>query len=228
MNTTEVQRALIARGYDLGKSGADGDFGALTLAAVKAFQKANRLPVGATVPAETIAALCTPVSKPASAQTMSAIGREALIAREGVRLTAYLDSVGVWTIGIGHTAMAGDPAPKKGMTITMEDAHAIFARDMVKYEQAVMDAVKVPLADHQFDALVSICFNIGTGALAGSTFVKRINAGATPAAIRTAILMWNKPAEIVSRRTAEADQFATPYSVAMPKARSTDAARVKV
>jgi lysozyme len=46
--------------------------------------------------------------------------------------------------------------------------------------------------------------------------------------IRAAILAWRKPAEIISRRTAEADQFITPYSVSLPKARATDAAPIKL
>lgn len=225
MRTEDLQRALLARGFDVGKFGADGDFGPSTLGALKAYQRANGLTDGIWPGPETLASLATP---PPTKQRMSAIGLATLIAREGRRLTAYKDSVGVWTIGIGHTAAAGSPAPKAGMTITAAEADAIFARDIVQYEQAVWSAIEAPLADHQFDALASICYNIGQSGFAGSTFVKRINAGATPASIREAILMWRKPAEIISRRTAEADQFATPYSVGMPKARSTDAARIKV
>ncbi|WP_448834574.1 lysozyme [Camelimonas sp. ID_303_24] len=150
------------------------------------------------------------------------------IAREGRKLTTYKDSVGVWTIGVGHTAAAGAPVPKSGMTITADEADAIFARDIVQYERAVRSAIKVPLVDHQFDALASICYNIGQSGFAGSTFVKRINSRASAASIREAIMMWRKPAEITSRRTAEADQFATPYSVAMPKARAADAVRITI
>ncbi|MDR6955131.1 GH24 family phage-related lysozyme (muramidase) [Ancylobacter sp. 3268] len=75
------------------------------------------------------------------------------------------------------------------------------------------------MADHQFDALTLVCYNIGTGAFAGATFVKRINAGESPARIRAAIPMSRKPPEILSRRTGEADQFATLYTAALPKAR---------
>lgn len=225
MQIEDLQRALLARGFDVGKAGADGDFGPSTLAALKAFQRVNGLTDGIWPGGETLAMLAAP---PPSEQKMSVIGLATLIAREGRKLTAYKDSVGVWTIGVGHTAAAGEPIPRKGLTITAAEADAIFARDLAQYEQAVRNAIKVPLADHQLDALASICYNIGQSGFAGSTFVRRINAGASAALIREAILMWRKPAEIISRRAAEADQFATPYSVAMPKARSTDAARIKI
>lgn len=159
---------------------------------------------------------------------MSAIGLEALIGREARKLKAYLDSVGIWTIGIGHTAAAGAPIPYRGQTITREECDAIFARDIIQYEDAVRRALKVPVADHQFDALTSICYNIGTGGLSGSSFIKLINAGASPAQIRAAILTWRKPTELIPRRTAEADQFQTPYEARLPKARSSDSAPIKI
>lgn len=226
MDTTAIKRALVALGYPLV---ADGKADPKMKAAVEAFQTAHGLHVDGIVGPKTEAALRAAMSAPGQpAQAPSAIGLAALTSREERRLTAYLDTKGVWTIGIGHTAAAGAPIPAKGMTITRDQCDAIFARDLVQYEDAVRRAIKVDLADHQFDALVSICFNIGVGAFAGSTFVKRINERATPAQIRAAILMWKKPPEIVSRRTAEADQFATPYSVKLPKARSTDAAPIKL
>ncbi|UZF95724.1 lysozyme [Bosea sp. NBC_00550] len=159
---------------------------------------------------------------------MSAIGLEALIGRETRKLKAYLDSVGVYTIGIFHTAAAGAPIPYRVLTITREECDAIFARDTIQYEDAVRRALKVPVADHLFDELTSVCYNIGTGGPAGSSFIKLINAGASPAQIRAAILAWKKPSEILPRRTAEADQFQTPYEVRLPKARSTDSAPIKI
>lgn len=228
MDTLDVQAALIARGYPLE---LDGIAGGKTRAAILAFQRASGLyPDGIVGPKTQLALLARPAEvAPAPArQSMSAIGLAALIGREARRLTAYVDSVGIWTIGIGHTAAAGAPVPYRGLTITRAECDAIFARDIVQYEDAVRRAVTVPLADHQFDALGSICYNIGTGGLAKSTFVKLINAGAPASQIRSAILAWRKPPEILTRRTAEADQFATPYSSRMPKARSNDAAPIKI
>lgn len=96
---------------------------------------------------------------------------------EGVRNTAYKDVVGIWTIGVGHTAAAGPPTPIKGMTITDAEVNEILARDLVKFEKAVGKAVKVPVNQNQYDALVSWTFNIGEGAMAKSTLIKKLNKG---------------------------------------------------
>lgn len=149
---------------------------------------------------------------------MTPTGLNVLIEREGERLTAYRDSVGVWTIGVGHTYAAGAPMVKPGMKITKAESREILARDLVKFENAIMNAVKVKLAPHQWDALFSICFNVGPG-FAKSTCIKRINAGDMKGAA-DAILMWNKPKEILSRRRGERLQFLTPYEKSAPVSRA--------
>lgn len=104
-------------------------------------------------------------------------GADLIKSYEKLVLDAYQDSGGVWTIGYGHTSAAGKPYPKAGMKITEAEANAIFARDVVKFEQAVRKHVKVPLNDNQFSALVSLCFNIGEGNFSKSTLVRKLNAG---------------------------------------------------
>jgi lysozyme len=138
---------------------------------------------------------------------MSADGRKRLMQREGVRLVAYKDTVGVWTVGVGHSAAAGPPIPKRGMVITMAECEAIFARDLRKYEDAVNANVRAPLTQGEFDALVSLCFNIGPGAFKTSSVVKKLNMNDRAGAAR-AILLWNKPPEIQGRRKTEYQQFA--------------------
>ncbi|WP_164171293.1 glycoside hydrolase family protein, partial [Stenotrophomonas maltophilia] len=64
---------------------------------------------------------------------LSLIGRAVLIAREGARLEAYRDSVGVWTIGVGHTSAAGAPKVTPGLTITAQECDAIFERDVARF-----------------------------------------------------------------------------------------------
>ena len=96
---------------------------------------------------------------------------------EGCKLKAYLCPAGKWTIGYGHTIAAGYPDVVEGMTITQKQADAILATDLIKYEAAVTNMVKVPLTQNQFDVLVDLAYNIGPGALKTSTLMKRVNAG---------------------------------------------------
>ena len=94
---------------------------------------------------------------------------------EGKRLTAYDDGVGVWTIGFGTTVYPNGMKVKKGDTCTEAQAKAYMAHDLKKFETAVNNAVTVPLSQNQFDALVSLAYNIGTNAFSKSTLVKRLN-----------------------------------------------------
>ena len=145
------------------------------------------------------------------ARTTSAAGRAALTQREGCRLTAYLDTVGVPTIGVGHSANAPTPpAVRAGMTITAAEADEILSRDLVVFEKAVNAAdLKGRLSQNAFDASVSLCFNIGIGAFGKST-VARLIASGDMAGAADAFLLWNKPAVLEGRRKAERAQFLTP------------------
>lgn len=156
---------------------------------------------------------------------LSPIGRAALKAREGEVLTAYRDSVGILTIGVGITTASGLITVKQGLTITAATSDALFTEAVKAYAKPVSD-LGVKLEQHQFDALVSLCFNIGQPAFTRSTVAKRLKAGDVKGAAE-AILMWNKPAAIISRRQGEYDQFRTPYAVALPKARRGDRSPVK-
>jgi lysozyme len=138
----------------------------------------------------------------------SEAGLAALAQREGGRLKAYRDVRGIWTIGIGHTAAAGPPKPQSGMTLTQESMMALFAVDIVQYENAVNAAVKVPLTQHQFDACVSLCYNIGVNGFMGSTVVHMLNTN-NIASAANAFRMWETPAVLKARREAERAQFLT-------------------
>ncbi|POR42577.1 lysozyme [Methylobacterium sp. V23] len=153
---------------------------------------------------------------------LSPIGREALEKREGCRLEAYRDSVGVWTIACGVTTASGLIKVTPGLRITEAQADELNARAFARYAGYVRAAIgDKPIQQHQFDAFVSIVFNIGPGGFQGSTFLRRFMAG-DPQGCADAILLWKKPAEIIPRRQAEADQFRIPYGKALPKARRTD------
>jgi lysozyme len=93
---------------------------------------------------------------------------------EGCRLTAYQDQVGVWTIGVGHTGRE----VKQGLVITQSDADTILRRDLTHFEECVDRAIHVPqITQGQFDAMVSLTFNIGAAGFESSTLVKKLNAG---------------------------------------------------
>jgi lysozyme len=158
---------------------------------------------------------------------LSPTGKAVLVAREGRRLHAYRDSVGIWTIGIGHTSAAGPPLVTPGLALTPAECDAVFDRDVVRFVAAVRAAVPAPLPQHAFDALVSLCFNIGPAALGRSTLVRRLNAGDAEGAAQ-AMMLWDRPAALIPRRGAEQDQFRTPYAVALPRARRNDAAPIAV
>ena len=91
---------------------------------------------------------------------------------EGCRLSAYLDQIGVPTIGYGHTR-----GVHLGMTCSPEQAQAWLLQDIALCEQDVNTHVKVPLTQGEFDALVDFAFNLGCQSLNGSTLLHLLNAG---------------------------------------------------
>ncbi|MDH1800065.1 lysozyme [Acinetobacter johnsonii] len=95
---------------------------------------------------------------------------------EGKRLTAYDDGVGVWTIGFGTTVYPNGIKVMKGDTCTEAQAKTYMAHDLKKFEATVNKAITVQLNQNQFDALVSLAYNIGTNAFSKSTLVKKLNA----------------------------------------------------
>ena len=95
---------------------------------------------------------------------------------EGLRLTAYQDSVGVWTIGYGWTQPVDGKPIRPGMTIKEENAERLLRTGLVGYESDVSKLVKVKLTQGQFDALVSFAYNLGARALSTSTLLQKLNA----------------------------------------------------
>lgn len=143
--------------------------------------------------------------------TMSQKGKMFLCGLEGICLSKYYDSVGVATIGVGITRteipdLASWPLNKQ---ISIKECFELLDKSLARYVNAVNKVLKVKITQSQFDALVSICFNIGTSGLTKSTFMKRINAQASERDIFNAIMMWNKPPEILGRRRKEASLFTT-------------------
>ena len=125
---------------------------------------------------------------------------------EGCRLTAYQDSVGVWTIGYGHTK-----GVYEGMTITQEEADSMLLTELKEYESYVENMVTVELSQEQFDALVVWVYNLGPTNFKNSTLLKKLNSG-DYSAVPTEIKRWNRAGGqvlegLVKRREAEAAMF---------------------
>lgn len=106
---------------------------------------------------------------------VSAKGIDLICSFEGLRLTAYDDGVGVWTIGFGTIKYPNGVRVKRGDTCTLEQAKSYMKHDLIEFEHTVNSLVKVPLNQNQFDALVSLTYNIGSGAFKGSTLLKKLN-----------------------------------------------------
>ncbi|WP_336948622.1 lysozyme [Acinetobacter junii] len=142
---------------------------------------------------------------------ISQVGIDLISSFEDTKLQAYDDGVGVWTIGIGTTVYPNGVKVKKGDKCTLEQAKEYFAHDLERFEASVNNLVKVPLSQNQFDALVSLTYNIGQTAFSNSTLLKKLNAkdyqGAADQFIR-----WNKGGGkvmkgLVRRREAERALF---------------------
>ena len=125
---------------------------------------------------------------------------------EGCELTAYFCPARILTVGFGSTG----PHVKPGMTITEAEAEALLLNDLVRFEKAVNELVKVPMTQGAYDALVSFCFNCGEGAFAESTLLRELNEGKDPNAVAKAQLpRWTNGglAGLVRRRAAEVELF---------------------
>lgn len=137
---------------------------------------------------------------------------------EGCKLTAYRDSVGVWTIGFGHTKDV-----KADMVITAGQAEQFLKDDVVYFENGVnklLKTLKAPVTQNQFDALISFAFNLGLGNLRKSTLAKKLyvmqqNDRDSVQAVADEFPRWNKAGGqvltgLTHRRNAERALFLTP------------------
>ena len=125
---------------------------------------------------------------------------------EGLELNAYKCPAGVWTIGYGHTK-----GVQEGMVISEETANDMLVEELEEYEGYINNMVHCSLSQHQFDALVSWVYNLGSTNLKNSTMLKVLNAGKyneVPAQMKR----WNKAGGeildgLIRRREAEAALF---------------------
>jgi lysozyme len=118
--------------------------------------------------------------------TTSQNGYDLIKQFEGLRLRAYRDSVGIWTVGWGHTA-----GVLPGTVITQDIAEHLLEMDVMDAEQDIAHNVTVPLNQNQFDALVCWTFNLGGTKLHTSTLLRVLNQGNYEETARQ-FLRWNK------------------------------------
>lgn len=117
---------------------------------------------------------------PNAKRRISSCGLKLIKKWEGLYLSAYKDPVGVWTIGYGHTNLSG-VGPKVTPTLRLRDqrhAEDILINVLAEvYEPALRRHIKVPLNQHQWDAMVTWVYNLGETNLRNSTLLKRLNQG---------------------------------------------------
>lgn len=149
----------------------------------------------------------------------SELGLTLIKAFEGCRLKPYLCPAGKWTIGYGHTSAAG------GMKVTAatpplaneQAAYELLMEDIDRFEDQIERLLARDVSVNEFDALVSLAFNIGIPNFKASTLLKRVNDGSDDNAVAAQIERWNKitvkkngkPTKVISaglsrRRRAEA------------------------
>lgn len=131
---------------------------------------------------------------------------ERLKKMEGCRLTAYQDSVGVWTIGYGHTA-----GVKRGDKITQYQAEQFLKEDLAKFE-AVAQKTRNVNTQGKFDAVTDFCYNCGIANFNASTLKKYIECNKATWEIQEQFLKWvyagkQKLGGLVTRRIWEANRF---------------------
>lgn len=110
---------------------------------------------------------------------------------EGFRAHAYLDPVGIPTIGYGTIRYPNGQKVQMGDVISEPEAEDLMKLECDEFAEVVNQLVKVTLNQNQFEALVSFCYNVGAGAFQGSTLLKKLNAGDSTGAAEQ-FLVWNK------------------------------------
>ncbi|AXF52415.1 MAG: endolysin/autolysin [Caudoviricetes sp.] len=123
-------------------------------------------------------------------RTLDIFGYKLIQQFEGLKLQAYQDSVGIWTIGYGNISYINGKKVKKGDEITREQADLMFKSITNKFALDVAKLIDVCLTQNQFNALVSLAYNIGIGAFKGSTLLNKVNVNPNDKSIANEFLKW--------------------------------------
>jgi lysozyme len=137
-------------------------------------------------------------------------GYNALHEREGLRLKPYLDTKGIPTIAIGNTFyLDGRKVTMNDKPLTIREAYKLGRIVSDNFAKDVFKLLKKEVNQNQFNALVSLAYNIGINGFAKSTVLKRVNINPNDPTIKSAFMMWTKNKELIGRRKSEAEQYFT-------------------
>lgn len=135
-------------------------------------------------------------------------GYKALHEREGLKLKPYLDTRNVPTISMGVTFYPGGrKVTMKDRALTLDEANELGKLTADKFALEVDKLVKSNVNQNQFNALVSLAYNIGLNGFKNSTVLRLVNANPDNGKIQDAFLMWTKNPELVGRRKSEVNQY---------------------
>lgn len=131
---------------------------------------------------------------------------------EGCKLTAYQDSVGIWTIGYGNTQWENFAKVKQGEKISQQRAEEVFQFFANRFANQVDAIIIANITQNQFNAVVSLAYNIGLGNFQKSTLLKKLNKKPNDKTIKDEFLKWvnaggRKLQGLVNRRKKESDVY---------------------
>ncbi len=135
-------------------------------------------------------------------------GYKALHDREGLRLKPYLDTQGVPTIAMGNTFYEnGKKVTMMDKPITKIEAEKLGKVIADRFASEVTALIKSNVNQNQFNALVSIAYNIGVNGFKTSSFLKLVNKNPNDPKIKESIMLWTKNKELIGRRKSEVSQY---------------------
>lgn len=135
-------------------------------------------------------------------------GYNELHKREGIRLKPYLDTQGVPTIAMGNTYyLDGKKVTMKDKPLTIREAYKLGRVTSDNFAKQVNALLTKEVTQNQFNALVSLAYNIGINGFRKSTVLRRVNVNPNDPTIKNAFMMWTKNRELIGRRKSEVEQY---------------------
>jgi len=135
-------------------------------------------------------------------------GYKALHEREGLRLKPYKDTQGIPTIAMGNTYyIDGRKVTMNDKPLTLQQANELAKITADKFALEVDKLVKSKVNQNQFNALVSLTYNIGITGFKNSTVLRKVNIDPNDGKIQDAFMMWTKNKELYGRRASEIKQY---------------------